>query len=355
MSKWYNLDSSGSVPEIFIYNEIGYGGITAEELVNQVKALNSKKLTIRINSYGGDAFAGLAIYNFLKDYDVTVKIDGIAASIASVIAMAGKGVPELQDGASMLIHKAWSMSVGNADDMERTALELKKIDGQIADIYAKSTGIDKDKWLAVMKSGLLLSTDESVGLGLAKKGSEKSTEKVSDENLTKYGFTGGISNYTDKKIYNLLTDTEMKNLSDVKNFTDLKNYLDEKFKNFIADFKKENKNEAPTVFNLTPDEKAKVDEAVTGLAAVQEALKGLSGDAAPTDGEAAPADQVKDVVNKLTEKIKAQDLEIKKMSAPGYKAPDPEEEKNEQVKKNRTQSNEATKNAVKEAIKNIKR
>ena len=96
-------------------------------------------LDIYINSGGGDVFGGVAIYNQLRRHEgyVTVIVDGLAASIASVIAMAGDELIMLS-GAQMMIHKPWSLCVGDAEEMQRTAELLDKIEENILDIYEKN-------------------------------------------------------------------------------------------------------------------------------------------------------------------------------------------------------------------------
>lgn len=111
MAKWYDIvaaaDGDGQQPPtIYLYDEIGRWGTTAADLANDLKALGSvQALTVRINSGGGEFFAGLAINNLLRSHPakVTVKIDAFAGSIASVIAMAGDTV-EMPSNAMMMIH-----------------------------------------------------------------------------------------------------------------------------------------------------------------------------------------------------------------------------------------------------------
>jgi len=133
--------------EMYIYDDIGdswFGGLTAKQFKDELKDLGDvEKIALHINSYGGNVFDGVAIYNLLVNHKATVEvlIDGIAASIASVIAMAGNTIKMAENG-MLMIHEAWGMAVGNADEMRRTADSLEKINETIRVTYAKRTGID---------------------------------------------------------------------------------------------------------------------------------------------------------------------------------------------------------------------
>jgi ATP-dependent protease ClpP protease subunit len=143
--------------EILIYEDIGadwFGeGLTAKQFAADLRALGDvKQIDLRINSYGGDVFDGLTIYNLLKDHkaEVTTHIDGIAASIASVIAMAGNRIRIAENGFFM-IHDAWGMQAGNAADMRAYAERLEAVSGQLASVYAARTRrkVDEVKqWMA---------------------------------------------------------------------------------------------------------------------------------------------------------------------------------------------------------------
>jgi ATP-dependent Clp endopeptidase proteolytic subunit ClpP len=160
---------SGEV-EILLYDEIGFWGVTAKEFVAALAGITANQITVRINSPGGDVFDGLAIYNALKAHPATIKtnVEGLAASAASFIALAGDTV-NIAPAAFMMIHKAWGFAIGNADDFRDMVVTLDKIDGQLADIYAKKTGKTKDEMLALMKGeadGTWFTADEAKALGL---------------------------------------------------------------------------------------------------------------------------------------------------------------------------------------------
>lgn len=156
---------------IQIYGDIGQSfwgdGITAKQVADAL-ASNPKSVTIRINSPGGDAFEGVAIYNILKSSGkpVNVIVDGLAASAASIIAMAGDTVI-MGKGTTMMIHPAMTLAYGNSADMRSIAEVLEKVTGSMADIYAERTGTDREVLLERMYSELWMNAGEAVELGFA--------------------------------------------------------------------------------------------------------------------------------------------------------------------------------------------
>ncbi len=117
------------------------GGITAKTVTAQLRAIGDRPVEIQINSPGGDMFEGIAIYNVLREHDqpVTIKIMGMAASAASVIAMAGDTV-EIGAASFLMIHNCWVVAVGNRHDMAETATYLAPFDQAMADVYAQRSG-----------------------------------------------------------------------------------------------------------------------------------------------------------------------------------------------------------------------
>ncbi|VFT21653.1 phage portal protein [Klebsiella pneumoniae] len=118
-------------------------GITAKRIAGALRAMNGADVTVNINSPGGDMFEGLAIYNLLREYEgrVTVKVLGIAASAASIIAMAGDDI-QIGRGAFLMIHNCWVYAMGNRLDFAELALSLEPFDTAMADIYAARSGLD---------------------------------------------------------------------------------------------------------------------------------------------------------------------------------------------------------------------
>lgn len=138
---------SDGVLEMLVYEQIGLdywdgSGVTAKSVKQQIdQAGLFSSIRVRINSPGGDAFEGVAIGNLLKSTGKPVNtiIDGIAASAASIIAMAGSTIT-MPPNAMMMIHKAWSFAMGNSDDLRKSAATLDQVDGAIAQTYVDRTG-----------------------------------------------------------------------------------------------------------------------------------------------------------------------------------------------------------------------
>jgi len=159
--------------EIFIYGDIGEGWddetVSAREFVRDLAALDADTLTVRVNSYGGSVTDGLAIYNALRRHPaaVHVEIDGIAASIASLIAMAGDTV-QMAENALLMIHAPWGVSIGNSTSMRDYADVLDKYAGAMANAYAARTDVDADYILGLLTDGEdhYFSADEAASAGL---------------------------------------------------------------------------------------------------------------------------------------------------------------------------------------------
>ncbi len=128
----------------------------------------SGDIVVWINSPGGDCGAAAQIYNMMMEYqgNITVKIDGIAASAASVIAMAG-GTVEMSPVSQMMIHNPWTMAVGDADEMKRTAEMLKSVKESIINAYELKTGLSRSKISNLMDSEKYMDANEAVDLGFA--------------------------------------------------------------------------------------------------------------------------------------------------------------------------------------------
>ena len=156
-----------------IFAEIGDdgngGGVTAEAFNKELAALGKiTSLTVRVNSPGGDVMQGMGIYNALAaiDCEVTCRIEGMAASAASLIAMAADRV-EIAANSFMLIHEPFAGVLGTADDLQTAADDMQKMTGTYVAIYAARTGMDSDAVLALMKEDRLMTADEAVKLGFA--------------------------------------------------------------------------------------------------------------------------------------------------------------------------------------------
>lgn len=171
---WWNIsaEAGSDTTEIAIFDRIGaslfFGGVSASEMIDELNAIDTPKITVRINSPGGNVFEGIAILNALRAHSATVTtvIEGLAASAASFIAMAGNEIV-MRRNAEMMIHDAWGDCIGNAADMETMAAQLNRISDNIASIYADRAGGEVADWRAAMKAETWYSDAEAVAAGLA--------------------------------------------------------------------------------------------------------------------------------------------------------------------------------------------
>lgn len=165
MNTWFDIQAKANdEAEIFLYDEIGGFGVNAKSFIDAVRATGAKRINLRINSPGGSVFDGIAIYNFLRGQDVTVQIDGLAASISSIIALAGKTVRIAGNGFFM-IHNPWGGAIGEADEMRQTADLLDKIRDSLIGTYAAKTGKDYETIKTWMDSETWFSAAEAKEAG----------------------------------------------------------------------------------------------------------------------------------------------------------------------------------------------
>jgi len=163
----------GSAGEIWIYEQVGESfwgeGVSAKSFQKELTAMGKvSSINLHINSPGGNVFDGLAIYNQLKQHParVVVDIDGLAASIASIIALAGDEI-RIAANAMMMIHNPHGMAVGDATEMERVAALLKQVKGSLAETYVARTGQQRSKIEAWMDDETWMSAETAVQQGFA--------------------------------------------------------------------------------------------------------------------------------------------------------------------------------------------
>jgi len=151
-TQWYKMEAkSQEIADIFIYDEISWFGISANQFVKDLNAIKSKTIRLHLNSPGGSVFDGVAIYNALKQHSAKIEtyIEGLAASIASIIALAGDKV-YMADNAFFMIHEPWILTIGDSTELRKTAELLDKIRGTLVNTYIKKTGKDEaqvTKWV----------------------------------------------------------------------------------------------------------------------------------------------------------------------------------------------------------------
>jgi len=150
-------NKTATTAEIVIYSEIGesfwFDSLSAKDFSEELKKLPDTitQIDVRLNSPGGDVFDGIAIYNRLKQHKakIVVHIDGLAASIASIIALAGDEIV-MGEGSLMMIHLPWTMTAGNALELEDVINRLDDVTEQLIGIYQRKTRIDRAELRAMM-------------------------------------------------------------------------------------------------------------------------------------------------------------------------------------------------------------
>lgn len=158
-----------SMFEMIGANFWGDEGVTAKRVAGALRAVGAKKdVTILLNSPGGNVFEGLAIYNLLRDHQgaVRVKVLGVAASIASVIAMAGDEIL-IAKSAYFMIHNSLCVAMGNRNDLREIADFMEPIDAGLADIYAETTGLDQRAVQKMMDAETWINGGAAVEQGFA--------------------------------------------------------------------------------------------------------------------------------------------------------------------------------------------
>lgn len=168
--------------EVWIYDEIGMWGISASDFARDLAQVDTDQITVRLNSPGGEVYDGIAILNALIGHPaaVTVKVDGLAASIASVIAMAGDKVV-MGSHSEMMIHEASTFAMGNAADIREVADMLDRVSDNISQVYAERAGGKPQDWRALMLAETWLSAEEAVAAGLADEVAAKPKERDPDK------------------------------------------------------------------------------------------------------------------------------------------------------------------------------
>lgn len=169
---WFRMakDDEADRAEIAIFDSIGgWFGILASEFRAQFDEIrDAKQITVKLNSPGGDVFDGLAIYNTLREEreKLTVEVQGIAASVASVIALAGRELV-MDAGTFLMIHNPYGFAMGDAPTMRKMADTLEKIGGEVAGIYAQHSKLSKRAAALAMAAETWYTADEAVEKGFA--------------------------------------------------------------------------------------------------------------------------------------------------------------------------------------------
>ena len=228
--KWYNIQNkAGETADIYIFDEIGTYGVTAQDFISEIKGLKDMPIDLRINSLGGDVFDGMAMYNVIKrrEAKTTVYIEGIAASIATIIALGADEVI-MAENSLFMIHNAWGGTSGEAKDMRKTAETLDKITSELTDIYVKKTGLSYDALAEMMDEESWLNAQEAFDLGFIDTISD-SIKVAAKYDVSKF------KNITQEEIKNKLSI----NINNKKMTNELKDWFNSKVEEIVTAVKGE--------------------------------------------------------------------------------------------------------------------
>lgn len=214
MKSWFKIkNESRNSLEISIHDEIGLWGITAKDFIDKLDKTVSK-ITVSIHSPGGSALDGLAMYNALKNHSahVTTKVEGIAASAASIVAMAGDEITMPED-AFLMIHNPWTFAAGEASDLREVADTLDKMRDSLVNIYQKQTNLsgqeieemlDKETWLNgsdALELGFITNLLEPVKVAALSKDFAKHFKNIPSEISSKLTFINQLDTITELEKY----------------------------------------------------------------------------------------------------------------------------------------------------------
>lgn len=189
---WYRIENAtDEVAKVFIYDEIGYFGVTAKDFVAELGKVSAGEIELHLNTPGGEVFDGIAIYNALRDHpaNITAVVDGAAHSAGSFILQAGDR-RIMNRNTEVLIHDGQAIGIGDAAMFTELVARLDEASDNIASIYEDRTGTPKAKWRKAMKATTRYSAQQAVDVGLA--------DEVAG--------TAGTTNSWDLTIYGQVTD-----------------------------------------------------------------------------------------------------------------------------------------------------
>jgi len=192
--KWSNgIESTDSelILEGVIASDLWWGDEIVPSEFRSELSKRTGDLTVAINSVGGDVFAGISIYNSLMQYkgNVTIRVDGLAASIASIIAMAGDKII-MSPGSEMMIHKPWTMAVGDSDELQKNIDILDKIQENLVSIYTARTGLSSEEIIVMLESETWMTGEEAVAKGFADEAIPAKSKSISNMLKDAIGGTG---------------------------------------------------------------------------------------------------------------------------------------------------------------------
>jgi ATP-dependent Clp protease protease subunit len=167
----FEVKASGKTTEIVLYNVIGdeYEGVTSKQFLDAVKSVKTDSLDLRINSSGGSVFEAVAMVTALDNFrrkrgEISVYIDGVAASAASVVAMAGDKIT-IAEGAKMMIHDPYALMIGGAGEMRRKADMLDQLKADMIKMYQRHSHLDAEKISELMTAETWMNGVDALDMG----------------------------------------------------------------------------------------------------------------------------------------------------------------------------------------------
>ncbi len=181
--EWFSItNQDDDSTKVLLYEDIGFWGTSALDFVKEIDAIKTSKINLHINSGGGMIFDGLAIYTGLRAHksEINVYIDGVAASAASFIAMAGDNII-MGRNATMMIHDGAGLTWGNEEDHLKSAALLGKLSDNIADVYSQQANGSVEDWRALMRAETWYTGKEALAAGLVDAITDADDEPEEDE------------------------------------------------------------------------------------------------------------------------------------------------------------------------------
>jgi len=165
---WFRFENKAGEDSttVYVYDEIGYWGVTAKEFCDALNGVATSVINLKINSPGGDVFDGMSLYNAFANHPggVTVRIEGLAASMASIVAMGGRKVEAYQN-TMFMIHNAWTVAGGDHNAMREIAEIIEKISGQMLEVYTGKTKTGKKDMKQMMDDETWMTAGEAEAKG----------------------------------------------------------------------------------------------------------------------------------------------------------------------------------------------
>ena len=222
---WYNIKNiaESNLAEVMIYDEIGMYGVDAKSFIDEIKSIpQDKSVLLRINSPGGSVIDGLAIYDAVNrlPQKVTSRIEGIAASMASVVALAADEVI-MSENSLYMIHNVWGGEVGESDDLRKAADLMDKMGERLINIYVSKTGQTEEQIKSWMDEETWFNSSEAVEAGFISL-VEEPIKLAAKFDINKY-------DYKNKTLVNNLFNNQKKENQMEKEFENLKSFISEMF------------------------------------------------------------------------------------------------------------------------------